>query len=56
MSNVRIKITDTEGYIHIYTVASRVEIDNDRVDVDYEDQHASHLLDHTDEITIKVNR
>lgn len=56
MTNFKVKITEQTGDIHIYTEATKIEIVKDRVEVDYEDQHATHLLEQTDEITIKTNR
>ena len=56
MTNFKVKITEQTGDIHIYTEASKIEIVNDRIEVDYEDQHVTHLLDQADEITIKTNR
>ena len=56
MNNFRIKIIEDDGNMHIYTEATKIEIVDNQIKVEYEDQHATHMLDQTDEITIKTNR
>lgn len=55
MNNFRIKITDDNGDMHIYTEATKIEIVNNQIEIDYEDQHVTHSMEQMDEITIKTN-
>lgn len=56
MNSFRVKITEDNGDMYIYTEATKVEIVNNQIKIDYEDQHVTHSMDQTDEITIKTNR
>lgn len=56
MNDFRVKIVDEKGDVDIYTNANAINIDDEKIVVDYEDQRAIHQLDCTDEITIKMNR
>lgn len=56
MNDFRVKIVDEKGDVDIYTNANAINIDDEKIVVDYEDQQAIYQLDCTDEITIKRNR
>lgn len=56
MNDFRVKIVDEKGDVDIYTNANAINIDDEKIVVDYEDRRAIHQLDCTDEITIKRNR
>lgn len=56
MNDFRVKIVDEKGDVDIYTNAITINIDDEKIVVDYENQRAIHQLDDTDEITIKRNR
>ena len=56
MNSFRVKITEDNGDMHIYTEATKIEIVNNQIKIDYEDQRVTHSMDQTDEITIKNNR
>lgn len=56
MNDFRVKIVDEEGNTDIYTNATMINVDDEKIVVDYENQRAIHQLDGADEITIKRNR
>ncbi len=56
MSKFNVKIVEDDGNTHIYTEASKINIVEDIISVDYEDERAIHQLDKADEIIIKTNR
>lgn len=56
MNDFRVKIVDEEGNTDIYTNATMINVDDEKIVVDYENQRAIHQLDSADEITIKRNR
>ena len=55
LNDFRVKIVDEKGDVDIYTNANAINIDDEKIVVDYEDQRAIHQLDCTDEITIMRN-
>ena len=55
MNDFRVKIVENGGDISIYTNATSIAINGERIVVKYEDQKETHLVDLTDEITIEKN-
>lgn len=55
MNISKVKVTDSRGDVNIYTDVSKVEISNDLMDVEYENTHATHSLEDTDEIVINIS-
>lgn len=55
MNDFRVKIVENSGDISIYTNATSIAINGERIDVEYEDQKETHLVDFTDEIVIEKN-
>lgn len=55
MNDFRVKIVENSGDISIYTNATSIAINGERIVVKYEDQKETHLVDLTDEITIEKN-
>lgn len=56
MSNFNIKITEGNGDVNIYTDASKINITNNKIEIDYEDTNATHQMDCVDEVIIKPIR
>ena len=55
MNDFRVKIVENSGDISIYTNATSIAINSERIVVKYEDRKEIHLVDLTDEITIEKN-
>lgn len=55
MNDFRVKIVENSGDISIYTNATSIAINAERIVVKYEDQKETHLVDLTDEIVIEKN-
>ena len=55
MNDFRVKIVENSGDISIYTNATSIAINSERIVVEYENQKETHLVDITDEITIEKN-
>lgn len=55
MNDFRVKIVENSGDISIYTNATSIAINGERIDVEYEDQKETHLVDLIDEIVIEKN-
>ena len=55
MNDFRVKIVENSGDISIYTNATSIAINGERIDVEYEEQKETHLVDLTDEIWIEIN-
>ena len=55
MNDFRVKIVENSGDISIYTNATSIAINSERIVVEYENQKEAHLVDITDEITIEKN-
>ena len=55
MNDFRVKIVENSGDISIYTNATSIAINGERIVVEYEDQKETHLVDLTDEIVIEKN-
>lgn len=49
----KVTITEDNGDINIFTDVSSITIVDDKIEIDYEDQNAAFLMDHTNEIVIK---
>lgn len=57
MANYNVRVKDIEGDIHSYPEASKIEIVNDQILIEYlETESTTHMLDLTDEVIIRVNR
>ena len=55
MNDFRVKIVENSGDIDIYTNASSIAINGERIVVKYGNRKETHLVDLTDEITIDKN-
>lgn len=55
MNDFRVKIVENSGDISIYTNATSIAINGERIAVEYEDQKETHLVDLIDEIVIEKN-
>lgn len=55
MNDFRVKIVENSGDIDIYTNASSIAINGERIVVKYGNRKETHLVDLTDEITIEKN-
>ena len=55
MTKFRIKIVEDNGNTHIYTDASRVHINDDVIEVDYEGTCAVCPMDQVDDVRITKN-
>jgi hypothetical protein len=57
MKEFTIKVLNYDGDIYKYRDVSDVEIKDKKLNIEYgEDENATHLMDHLDEVTIKRNR
>ena len=55
MNDFRVKIVENSGDIDIYTNASSIAINGERIVVKYGNRKETHLVDLTDEIVIEKN-
>ena len=55
MNDFRVKIVENSGDISIYTNATSIAINGERIVVEYEDQKETQLVDLADEIVIEKN-
>lgn len=58
MTNFFVRIIEDDENTHIYTEATKININDDKILVDYNDgdDSAIHQLNRADEIIIKANR
>lgn len=58
MNRFKIRITDDEENIHVYTDVSKIDILDNKIKIVREDgsEHKTHRLDRVDEMHIKADR